>query len=246
MTDGGARSDVLEVIDLGRMRYAEAFDVQRGVHAEVLSWREEEGEEGWCTGGRPVGKLLLVEHDPPVITVSNRPTALEHLVAGDARLAELGVEVEQTDRGGDITYHGPGQLVAYPIVDLNRLKLRLHAYMRGLEETVIRACARLEVPAMRDADATGVWTVGPGGKPEAKVCAIGIRVRRWVTTHGLALNVRTDLSHFDLIVPCGLAGRAVTSVAREAGEGPTVGEAGRIIAQEFEAWMLELLDAPDH
>jgi lipoyl(octanoyl) transferase len=146
-----------------------------------------------------------------VITVSRRPGARTHLLADEARLAREGVTVAETDRGGDITYHGPGQLVVYPIVDLNRLGLGLHAYMRALEGAVIDLCADLGLDAARDPAATGVW-IGP-----SKLAAMGVRVRRWVTLHGLALNVTTDLSHFDLIVPCGLAGRGVTSIERELG-----------------------------
>lgn len=227
----GARAveSKLEVIDLGRMAYAEAFEVQVRHHGEVLAGREREDA--------PIGRLLLVEHDPPVITVSRRPGARAHLVATDELLARHGVEVCETDRGGDITYHGPGQLVVYPIIDLNRVGggLGLHAYMRMLEGIVIDVCARFGVKAGRDPGATGVW-VGEGisakeqgrarlGEPALapsqgarKICAMGIRVRRWVTMHGLALNVATNPDHFALIVPCGLVGRAVTSLAQELGE----------------------------
>jgi lipoyl(octanoyl) transferase len=125
--------------------------------------------------------------------------------------------VEETDRGGDITYHGPGQLVAYPILDLNHLNLRLHEYMRLLEGVVIEACATWGVEGHRDEGATGVWVRGEEGQ-SAKVCAMGVRVRRWVSMHGLAINVSTDLNHFDLIVACGLAGRSVTSLKALLGE----------------------------
>lgn len=201
----------IEVIDLARMPYDDAFDLQRNHHAEVLSWRESESP---C----PIGRLLLVEHDPPVVTISKRPGVRDHLVATPELLATKGVEVRETDRGGDITYHGPGQLIAYPIVDLNRIHMNLHAYMRALEEIVIRVCARFAVQGRRDPDATGVWVDQPGVPGGAKICAMGVRVRRWVTMHGFALNVTTDLDHFNLIVPCGLAGRPVTSLARLLGQ----------------------------
>jgi lipoate-protein ligase B len=194
----------LRIVDLGRMAYEQAYAAQCDHRDEILAARE--------AGDGPAGVLLLVEHDPPVITVSKRPTARTHLLASDERLAELGVTVAETDRGGDITYHGPGQLVVYPIVDLNRLGLNLHAYMRLLEAIVIDICRGFGVEADRDPEATGVWTNG------SKICAMGVRVRRWVTMHGLALNVTTDLSHFGLIVPCGLQGRPVTSLANELGE----------------------------
>jgi lipoyl(octanoyl) transferase len=194
----------LSVVDLGRMAYAEAWDVQRSHHEMVLGRRE--------IAGSPVGDVLLVEHDP-VITIGRRPGSAEHLLGTTEVLAREGVELHRTDRGGDITYHGPGQLVAYPILDLNRLKLGLHAYMRLLEQVAIDVCAGFGVQTQRDAGATGVWTMDG-----AKICAMGIRVRRWVSMHGLALNVTTNLDHFGLIVPCGLAGRPVTSLQRELGD----------------------------
>ena len=204
------------------MGYAEAFDRQRETHARVLSARED--------GEGPVGRVLFVEHDPPVITVTRRPEARSHLLAGEERLEALGVQVVETDRGGDITYHGPGQLVVYPIVDLRRLGWSLHRYMRELEGAAIDACASFGVEGARDEGATGVW-VGEGASAR-KVCAMGVRVRRWVTMHGLALNVRTDLSHFELIVPCGLAGRAVTSLEKELGEGAPTMEAAQGAVRE--------------
>lgn len=217
-----------QIIDLGRLDYAAAYDLQLAHHAEVLAERER---------GRPViGRILLVEHDPPVITVSRRPGARDHLIATPELLARSGVTVAETDRGGDITYHGPGQLVAYPIIDLNRIHAGLHAYMRLLESAVIDTCLHFGVTAGRDACATGVWVNPPqggevtepapggacseAGSASAKICAMGVRVRRWVSMHGLALNVTTNLAHFNLIVPCGLVGRPVTSLERElAGHG---------------------------
>ncbi|MBX3356064.1 MAG: lipoyl(octanoyl) transferase LipB [Phycisphaeraceae bacterium] len=188
---------MLRVTDLGRMRYREALALQREAHARVLA------------DMTVMGEVLLVEHDPPVITLGRRSESRSHLVAAPDRLAALGVEVEESDRGGDITWHGPGQLVAYPILALDRLRLRIHPYMRLLEQVVIDLIADLGVEGDRDPSATGVW-VG-----SRKICAMGVRVSRWVTTHGLALNVDPDLASFELIVPCGLHGRPVTSLRRE-------------------------------
>ncbi len=230
MSVGG---DSLNLIDLGRMKYAEAFDYQRQVHAEVVS-------------GDAPPTLIFVEHDP-VITISRRKTASQHLLVDDAVLKEYGIDVQPTDRGGDITYHGPGQLVAYPIVRLNALRLNVGRYMQTLEQIVIDTLGTFGVEGRRDDAGTGVW-VSESGKPEvgsgnakceiqdeeairladdrrsplaearepsgaapAKIAAIGVRISRGVSLHGLALNVTTDLSHFDTIVPCGLAGRSVTS-----------------------------------
>ncbi len=196
------------------MGYQEAYAVQNEHHAAVLAARER--------GEPEIGRVLLVEHDPPVITISRRAGAGAHLLANEQTLAAAGVTVAQTDRGGDITYHGPGQLVVYPIIDLNLVGLGLHGYMRLLEDAVIECCAAFGVRGGRDAAATGVW-VG-----ESKICAMGVRVRRWVSMHGLALNVATNLDHFGLIVPCGLAGRSVTSLEHELG--PACPSMGRVKA----------------
>jgi lipoyl(octanoyl) transferase len=213
----------LMVRDLGRLRYADAFTLQKQAQEEVIATRHD--QDGAM-------QLLLVEHDPPVVTISRRPGAAKHLVASDQQLRSAGVEVAETDRGGDITYHGPGQLVVYPILDLNRLNLRLNSYLRFLEQIIIDVLAEFEIHGQRDDCATGVWVQSndhsrPHGfseavcnadRPTSKIAAIGVRVSRWVSMHGLALNVTTNLDHFNLIVPCGLAGRTVTSMQRELGE----------------------------
>jgi len=199
----------VRIVDLGRVGYAEALAVQRLHHTEVLEAR--------ASGAPESGRLLLVEH-APVVTLSRRPGADAHLLASPDRLAALGIEVAETDRGGDITYHGPGQIVVYPIIDLNTLGLRVHAYLRLLEQAAIHTCQRWGVRTGRDPEATGVWTLDEHDVPHAKIAAIGIRVRRWVTLHGMAFNVRTDLSHFSHIIPCGLAGRPVTSLEHELGD----------------------------
>lgn len=189
------------------MAYAPSYQAQCAHLEEVLAARD--------AGAAEVGRVLLVEHDS-VITLGRRPGAVGNLVAGREELARQGIDLVQTDRGGDITYHGPGQLVAYPILDLNVLNLGLHEYMRLLEGAVIGLLAHLGITGHRDHTATGVWVEVPdttGSLPaRAKICAMGVRVRRWVSMHGLALNVSTNLEHFGLIVPCGLAGRPVTSL----------------------------------
>lgn len=198
----------LPVVDLGRMPYAKAFEAQQSHYEAILASRE--------TAHPITGRLLLVEHDP-VVTVTRRPEAADHLIASPEHLARLGIDIAQTNRGGDITYHGPGQLVVYPIIDLNALGLRLHEYMRRLEQAVINTIAQYGLEGIRDAGATGVWVQSDAEVPAAKICAMGVRVQRWITLHGLALNVTTNLSHFGTIVPCGLAGRPVTSLEHELG-----------------------------
>lgn len=191
--------------DLGRIGYDEALAVQRALHERVVAARDGGPSE-------PM-HLLLLEHDP-VVTVSRRPGAAANLLATPAMLERAGVAVRETDRGGDITYHGPGQLVAYAIFDLNRLGIGIHGHMRLLEEIVLGTMKAFGIEGCRDTAATGVW-VGP--EPLRKICALGVRASRYVTMHGLALNVAPDLSHFQLIVPCGLVGRPVTSMGAELG-----------------------------
>jgi lipoyl(octanoyl) transferase len=156
--------------------------------------------------------LLLVEH-PPVITLGVRTrTGASHIVASASELERRGVLVRETGRGGDVTYHGPGQLVGYPIFDLRPDRRDVHQYVRDLEEAIIRAVATFGVQAGRLPGLTGVWTGPTGG--EEKLAAIGVRISRWITSHGFALNVTTDLSDFALIVPCGIADHGVTSLER--------------------------------
>jgi len=194
----GVCDDGAERVCVERLRYDAALEVQRAAHAEVLA-------------GDRAPTVFFVEHEP-VITISRRQGATRHLQADEATLGRLGVEVCRTDRGGDITLHAPGQLVAYPIIPLNEFGLNIRRYVRLLEGVVIRAVERFGVRGERDDCATGVWVDG------AKLAAIGVRVQRWVTLHGLALNVTTDLSLFDLLVPCGLR-RPVTSLRRVLGDG---------------------------
>jgi lipoyl(octanoyl) transferase len=194
---------ILEWVDLGRMPYQQAYEIQVAAVDRILAARD--------SGAGPHGIIHFVEHDP-VITISRRPEARQHLTATPELLVRFGVEVAETDRGGDITYHGPGQLVVYPIIDLNIFNLGLHAYMRLLEEAAIRTAAHYGMFTRRDDSATGVWTMKENGTPDAKLCACGVRVRKWISMHGLAINVHTHLDHFHLIVPCGLAGRPVTSL----------------------------------
>jgi lipoate-protein ligase B len=190
------------VKDLGLLAYRDAWAVQESAHAEVLAGGEE--------------RVFLVEH-PPVITFGRRPGVARNLIASDEQLAKLGVEVVQSDRGGDITFHGPGQIVAYPIVRLNDHRLSVGAYVHGLERAAVATLADFGIQAAADASAVGVWAEDAG--QQAKVCAIGVRIKRGISLHGLALNVETDLAYFDLIVPCGLPGRPVTSMRKLLGAG---------------------------
>jgi lipoate-protein ligase B len=207
--------------DLGLLNYRKAWATQEHVHSEVIGGGEE--------------RVLFVEH-PPVITFGRRPGVARNLIASDEELVKLGVEVVQGDRGGDITFHGPGQLVAYPIIRLIDHHLSVGAYVHGLERVVIATLADFGIRANTDPSAVGIW-VDDGGKP-AKICAIGVRIKRGVSLHGLALNVTTDLSYFDLIVPCGLAGRSVTSISKVLGQqSPPVHDVKESLFRHLEKWL---------
>ena len=206
------------VEDLGTMPYRDAWAHQERVHADVVAGAEE--------------RLLLVEH-PPVITCGRRPNVAKNLLASPEQLQTLGVEFVESDRGGDITFHGPGQLVAYPIVRLIDHGLSVGGYVRRLEQAVIAALGDLEIAAQKDECAVGVW-VDDGSGALAKICALGVRVRRGVTMHGIALNVTTDLAYFDLIVPCGLSCRPVTSIRKVMGDGsPTMDAVKRSLTRRL-------------
>jgi len=183
----------LHIRRLGRLRYADGLELQAALVAERQA-------------GEIPDTLLLLEHDP-VFTLG-RNARKENVLLPDEALRERGFDVFESGRGGDVTYHGPGQVVGYPIMDLSPDRRDVHRYVRDLEEVMIRCCADYGVEAMRVEGLSGAW-VG-----DEKVGAIGVRIARWVTSHGFALNVATDLSPFDLIVPCGIKGRGVTSVER--------------------------------
>jgi lipoyl(octanoyl) transferase len=178
--------------------YAEALALQRGLVEERRAER--------------IGDVLLLVEHPHVLTLGVKGDGGRgHILATDEILAERGIEVFETGRGGDITYHGPGQIVGYPIIDLKPDRQDVHRYVRDLEEVLIRAAAEYGIQAGRVPGLTGVW-VGDG-----KLAAIGVRIARWVTSHGFAFNVSTNLDYFDLIVPCGIADRGVTSLERLTG-----------------------------
>jgi lipoyl(octanoyl) transferase len=199
---------LISVLQLGTIDYATGLRLQE----KLVSLRKD---------GRVGDVLLLLEHTP-VITLGRNAKA-KNIVASPELLAQRGVEVFECDRGGDVTFHGPGQLVAYPIFDLRgfpstsgtRKTLGAIEYVRRLEEVLIRTCADFRIPTKRIAGLTGVWT--DLETTEAKIAALGVHISRGVTSHGIALNVNTDLSFFDLIVPCGITSRPVTSIAKVSG-----------------------------
>jgi len=205
----------LWVVRLGRMGYEECLELQREVARQRIS------------GAIPEDVLLLVEH-PPVVTLG-RSSKQKNLVSTPAYLASRGVELFEVERGGDVTFHGIGQLVGYPIFDLKRHRQDLHWYLRSVEEALIRTLSQYGISAERSTGYTGVWTNG------RKIASIGVHARDWVTWHGFALNVTTDLSYFDLIVPCGIVGVEMTSIAKETGSMPELDSVSDIVAREFAA-----------
>ncbi len=189
---------ILEVRRLGVVPYGEALELQKQLVADRLA-------------GAIPDQLLLLQH-PPVITLGVRTrNGRANVLATPESLAAAGIDVFETGRGGDVTYHGPGQLVGYPIVDLKPGRCDVHRYVRDLEEVMIRTAAAFGVTAQRVAGLTGIW-VG-----DEKLGAIGVRIAKWITSHGFAFNVTTDLAHFGLIVPCGIVDKGVTSLEKLVG-----------------------------
>ena len=225
-------------VDLGLLGYAEAYALQK----RVVAARK---------GGAIEDVLLLCEH-PHVITLG-RSGKRDNLLASEHVLRQKGVEFHATDRGGDITYHGPGQTLGYPILNLGAIRRDVVWYVRMLEEAMIRATAEFGITAERVAGKTGIW-VG-AGSTEEKLAAIGVRISRWVTSHGFAYNVSTDLRNFDLIVPCGIADRKATSLEKLLGRGVEEKEVAPRIAKHLgellglemrEASKKELLENLEH
>ena len=212
----------LQVRDLGRMDYKPCWDLQESIFQGMVQAKIARRNAGLSpreeapVSPLPLSQLLWVEH-PHVLTLGKSGEA-SNVVASPERLEELGVQYFPINRGGDITYHGPGQLVGYPLLDLDQFFTDIHKYLRFLEEAVIRTCAEYGVVAGRIEGLTGVWVDPEAGAKARKICAFGVKCSRWVTMHGLALNVNTDLDFFNLIVPCGIADRGVTSLARETGQ----------------------------
>lgn len=218
----------VEFTDLGTMPYAECWQYQRELFGRRLSMRDGGGDG-------TAGTVLFVEH-PPVYTLGKSGRE-SNMLADEARLRSLGAEFHRIDRGGDITFHGKGQIVCYPILDLAMLGIGLRRYVEILEQGVIDTIAGYGIRGERLAGATGVWICDRDAEGTArnwrKICAIGVRASRFVTMHGLALNVDTDLKWFTLINPCGFTDKGVTSIERECGAAADIAEVKRRLASNL-------------
>jgi lipoyl(octanoyl) transferase len=207
---------ILQVQRLGLVAYSDALELQK----QLVEQRRADNVPD---------QLLLLQH-PPVITLGVKSrNDRSHVLETAERLAERGIELLETGRGGDVTYHGPGQLVGYPIIDLNPDRRDVHRYVRDLEDVLIRAVARFGIEATRSPGLTGVW-VG-----DSKLAAIGVRIARWITSHGFALNVATNLEHFGLIVPCGIADKGVTSIDELTGRPVLMSDVEAAVVASFAA-----------
>ena len=207
----------LQVRRLGLVPYADGLELQRRLVEERKADRIPD-------------TLLLLQH-PHVLTIGVKKDGRSHILASPDRLSSLGVEVFETGRGGDVTYHGPGQLVGYPLLNLDPDRRDVHQYVRDLEEVMIRVCADYAIDAGRVLGFSGAWVKSEGG--DEKIGAIGVRISRWITSHGFAFNVATDIEFFNLIVPCGIADRGVTSLAAQLGRAPAMIEVETRFVEQF-------------
>jgi lipoyl(octanoyl) transferase len=228
--------------DLGLKSYQPTWDYQESLllkNTQIKSAAREKEED--VTQTATEHKLIIVEH-PPVFTLGKNGKR-EHVLVSEEHLQKLGIEFFHINRGGDITYHGPQQIVGYPILDLDKFKTDLGWYLRSLEQVIINVIAQYGLKGERSSGETGVWLEPNDPFMARKICAMGIKCSRWITMHGFALNVNTDLSHFEYIVPCGIQGKTVTSLEKEVGEKINYEEVKEKIKEQFQiVFDCELVD----
>ncbi|MBS1622061.1 MAG: lipoyl(octanoyl) transferase LipB [Bacteroidetes bacterium] len=228
--------------DLGLMEYKAAWEyqeqlLQENVKKKSAAYSVESRDGNSIPDSRypqseSLHHLLFVEH-PSVYTLG-KSGKIEHVLINEEARARKGIEFFHTNRGGDITYHGPGQIVGYPILDLEKFTTDIGKYLRNIEEVIIRTLAEYGIKGDRSSGETGVW-IDPDVKgKERKICAIGVRTSRWVTMHGFAFNVNTDLSYFNFIIPCGISNKQVTSLKKELGQKADIEEAKEKVKRNFE------------
>ena len=224
----------IKVVERGLMEYGEAWAMQEEILAHHLALKAQvfKEEMAQAEAEKQLTNYLILCQHPHVYTLGKSGSAA-HLLISDEKLAAINATYYKTNRGGDITYHGPGQLVGYPILDLEQFYTDLGRYMRDLEEVIIRTLALYNIVGSRLPGSTGVWLDGDNPTRARKICAMGVRCSRWVTIHGFALNVNTDLSYFGHIVPCGIVDKGVTSMAQELGGEVDFAGVERILVREF-------------
>ncbi len=213
------------VCHLGLSDYQSTWELQKAIQSRLIDAKHAVPEHEYPN------VLLTVEH-PPVYTLGKSGDTSNLLLDGNG-LSDVGATFVRIDRGGDITFHGPGQLVVYPILDLGHFYTDIHRYLRELEEVVIRTCAHYDLRTTRIEGRTGVWTRANAGVKTRKICSMGIKCSRWVTSHGLALNVVNDLSYFSHIVPCGLPDANMTSISQELGSDVSISDVLPLFVQHF-------------
>ena len=228
------KNKIITVEDLGLLSFASALEVQEDYFYKIISEKKANRQKEQPT---PTDNFLLFVEHKPVYTLG-KSGDIQHLLLDQNGLKEKEIEFYKTNRGGDITFHGLGQIVGYPILDLDNFFTDIHKYLRFLEEIIIKTLAEYELTATRSKGETGVWL--DAETPFArKICALGVRASRWVTMHGFALNVNTDLTYFEHIVPCGIKGKGVTSLKAELGKEISVNQVKEKLVKHF----LDLFEA---
>jgi lipoyl(octanoyl) transferase len=218
--------NTVELHDLGHAPYRPVWDLQAAIQQRLIDEKRARREQKLYKPGVESNDVLLFVEHPHVYTLGKSGDS-KHLLKGLQELNEIDAEFIEIDRGGDITYHGPGQIVGYPILDLDRYFTDIHKYLRKLEEVIIRTCAEFDIEAGRTDGLTGVWA------GDEKICAMGIRCSRWVTMHGFALNVNTDLTYFNHIIPCGISNKEVTSLQKVLGTTVDTHKVKRYLLRHF-------------
>ena len=216
--------------DLGQQRYKPVWDYQEALMAETTDVKKREYEAA-PTNRSTVHKLLLVEHSP--VYTLGKSGHIENILISEEEMAQRGIDYFKINRGGDITFHGLGQLVGYPILDLEKLYTDIGKYLRNLEEVIIKTIAHYGLKGERSPGETGVWIDADIKGQERKICALGVRCSRWITMHGWALNVNTDLGYFENIIPCGIKDKQVTSIEKELGASVEFEGVKQILLEKF-------------
>ncbi|MGN6399221.1 MAG: lipoyl(octanoyl) transferase LipB [Flavisolibacter sp.] len=237
---------LVEFRDLGEMEYKQAWDYQETLLQENLKIKKEaQGKEAIPNFKLQTSNYLLFVEHPPVYTLG-KSGKIEHVLINEKERNEKGIQFFHTNRGGDITFHGPAQIVGYPILDLEKFYTDIGRYLRELEEVIILTLAEYGIIAGRSAGETGVWIDALTKGKERKICAMGVRCSRWITMHGFALNVNTELSYFNGIVPCGIQNKKVTSMKEELGREVDVSEVKEKLRRNFETVFNVQLIEPKH